>query len=83
MLTLYVIQDCLFCRRVMNKINELGLVGNKDYQKIDASYGSEARDFVISKGGASQVPFMIDGDVQMYESEAIKNYITQKFSSPE
>jgi len=80
MIELYVREGCPFCHRVINKINELKLKENIDYKLIDAAPGTPGREVVLKKGGKSQVPFMIDGNLNMYESGDIISYIETKFS---
>ncbi len=80
MIELYVREGCPFCRRVINKINELKLKEGADYKLIDAAPGTAGRKVVLEKGGKAQVPFMIDGNLNMYESGDIISYIETKFS---
>jgi len=36
---------------------------------------------VVKLGGKSQVPFLVDGNTMMYESDDIVQYLKSKFSS--
>jgi len=65
---------------VLSKINELNLKEGIDYGLIDAAPGTHGRTVVLEKGGKSQVPFMIDDDIHMYESGSIIKYIKAKFT---
>lgn len=80
MIKLYIRTHCPFCQRVMEKANELGLKPGKDIEYIQADPGTPGRDEVLERGGKPQVPFMIDGDMSMYESSEIANHLDSKFS---
>jgi glutaredoxin 3 len=72
MLTLYYKPTCAFCRRVLAVIDRLGLeVEMKDVS--DAEIKAE----LVSIGGKSQAPFLIDTDknVSLYESDDIVNHL--------
>lgn len=59
---------------------EMGLKPGVDYELVEASFGTPGRDEVIALGGKSQVPFLVDGDTQMYESDDILRYVIAKYS---
>jgi len=67
MIKLYIRQECPFCQKVIGKIKELNLVIGTDVELIDASEGTPGRGIVLEIGKKAQVPFMIDGGVNMYE----------------
>ena len=78
MIELYLWDACPFCRKVSDTARTLGLVEGRDYTIIDGSPGSLGRLTVERTGGKSMVPFLIDGDRAMYESEDIINYLKSK-----
>jgi glutathione S-transferase len=59
----------------------MNLVQGKDYQLVDASRGTPGRDELLRIGGRNQVPFLVDGDVKMYESMDIIHYILKKIAN--
>lgn len=79
MLKIYQYSSCPFCSRVQRTLDMLGLKKNVDYQLIEASRGTPGRAEVEALGGMSQVPFLVDGDVRMYESADIIQYLKEKF----
>ena len=56
----------------------MNLVQGKDYQLVDASWGTPGRDELQRLGGRNQVLFLVDGDIKMYESMDIIHYILKK-----
>ncbi|MCB1156936.1 MAG: glutathione S-transferase N-terminal domain-containing protein [Leptospiraceae bacterium] len=80
MIKVYQYPSCPYCRKVINAITELKLKSGEDYLLIEASHGTSGREEVIRLGGKGQVPFLVDGDVKMYESDDIVQYIRKKFS---
>jgi glutathione S-transferase len=80
MVRLYQFASCPYCQRVLRLLDDLGLKSGKDYELVEASRGTPGRDEVINLGGASQVPFLVDADVKMYESSDIIAYLKRKFS---
>lgn len=80
MIKLFVKEGCPYCRKVISKINELNLKEGIDYGLTDAAPGTHGRTVILERGGKSQVPFMIDDDVYMYESGNIIKYIQAKFA---
>ncbi|RME77447.1 glutaredoxin [Candidatus Woesearchaeota archaeon] len=75
MIKIYVKEGCPFCERVQRAVEELGI----SVEFIDAPRGSKNREEMVAIGGKEQVPFLVDGDVHMYESEDIINYLKEKF----
>lgn len=80
MIRLYQYDTCPYCQRVIRTVEALGLVLNKDIEFVEASYGTPGRAEVVRLGGISQVPFLVDGEVQMYESADIIAYLRSKYS---
>ena len=78
MIKIYVRFDCPYCRKVIDRIEELNLEKGKDYELIEAKNGTPGRETVLKIGGKEQVPFMIDNKVHMYESDDIISYIERK-----
>lgn len=85
MLTLFVKTGCPYCAKVLRKLEELDIPfaekNIKDQTVVDE---------LIAEGGKRQVPFLeddnmtpylIDDDVEMYESDAIVAYLNSKFSA--
>ncbi|EKR72896.1 glutathione S-transferase N-terminal domain-containing protein [Leptospira noguchii] len=75
---LYHFQSCPYCSYVRDEFQKMGLVPEKDYELIEASRGTPGREKVIQLGGKSQVPFLVDGDIRMYESRDIVKYVKLK-----
>ncbi|MBA3789000.1 glutathione S-transferase N-terminal domain-containing protein [Patescibacteria group bacterium] len=76
MLILYVKTGCPYCAKVFRVGEELQLTF--DQKNIaDPEIAAE----LIEKGGKRQVPYLIDEekDVAMYESDAIVDYLHQRF----
>lgn len=85
MLTLYVKTGCPFCAKVLAKLDELQL----PYEAKNIKDPAVAEE-LIAEGGKRQVPFLdddnktpylVDDDVEMYESDAIVQYLEEKFGS--
>jgi len=80
MVQLYVREGCPYCRKVLAAVQQFGLEEGKDFTSIDASVGSPGREIVLKVGGKIMVPFLIDGDISMYESDDIIAYLKKKFA---
>lgn len=78
MIELYLWDRCPFCQKVVRAAQEIGLKENVDYTVIDAGPGTSGRMKVNDVGGKTTVPFLIDGDTFMYESDDIINYLKKK-----
>lgn len=81
MIKLYQFSTCPFCRKVIDAATEMKLKPGEDYILIEASRGTPGREEVVRLGGKGQVPFMVDGDVKMYESDDIIDYLKNKFKN--
>ena len=78
MIQLYLSASCPFCKKVVQAASQFGLQEGKDFATIDAAAGTAGREVVLSVGGKAMVPFLIDGDTSMYESDDIVAYLKQK-----
>ena len=73
MVDLYVMETCPFCQKVMHFADSENIVFNK----FDVN-NSENHRRLMELGGKDQVPFLVDGDVKMYESSDIIEYLKTK-----
>ncbi len=78
MMKLYQFQSCPYCSYVRDEFQNMGLVAGKDYELVEASRGTLGRKEVVELGGQNQVPFLVDGDIKMYESREIVKYAKLK-----
>ena len=78
MIQLYLWASCPFCQKVVRAASEMGLQEDTDYVVIDGAPGTPGREVVQKTGGKTMVPFLIDGDVHMYESDDIIDYLRNK-----
>lgn len=74
MMKLYVKTGCPYCIRVLTTL-QLSHVPYEERNIADDAVAEE----LVALGGKRQVPFLIDGDVSMYESQDIINYIEAKY----
>lgn len=81
MVTLYLWDACPYCRKVSQAVKDMGLVAGADYQVIEAGPGTPGRLTVQQLGGKTMVPFLVDGDIHMYESDDIIAYIQRNSST--
>lgn len=71
---LYVKTGCPFCARVLAVLKE------QDIPYEEKNIGDSATvEELISRGGKRQVPFLVDGDVSLYESEDIVEYLNERY----
>ncbi|WP_210410008.1 glutathione S-transferase N-terminal domain-containing protein [Leptospira langatensis] len=75
---LYHYYGCPYCAYVREEFSEMGLLEGKDYELVEASRGTPGRDEVVRLGGLSQVPFLVDGNIRMYESRDIVDYVRSR-----
>lgn len=78
MINIYISAACPFCQKVLKAAQNIGLQEGTDYVTVDASIGTAGRAKVIEVGGKGMVPFMIDNEVSMYESDDIIDYLKKK-----
>ena len=81
MVELYLSSTCPFCIKVVRAAEAMGLKEDEDYRIIDAGPGTAGRQKVVDTGAKSMVPFLLDGDHWMYESDDIIDYLREKFES--
>lgn len=74
MITLYVKTGCPYCARVLGVLDSQSV----PYEMKNIANEDVARE-LVSHGGKRQVPFLIDEDVSLYESQDIINYINAKY----
>jgi len=79
MIQLYVRNGCPFCHNVIRAAEEIGYEEGKDITIIDAAPGTIGREVVIEIGSKAMVPFLLDGDTSMYESNDIIEYLRSSF----
>lgn len=72
MLELFVLENCPYCQKVMNFLDN----EHMKYRKIDIT-NKASEDSLIQMGGKRQVPFLVDTErnIQMYESKDIVEYL--------
>lgn len=58
--------------------DDLGLADGKDFETIAAGPGTPGRLIVEKRGGNAMVPFLVDGEISMYESDDIIEYLRRK-----
>lgn len=77
-LVLYEFEACPYCRRVREALSALDL----EAIIVPCPRGSVNRDAVVAQGGKAQFPYLVDknGDVAMYESEAICQYLSDTYA---
>lgn len=76
MITLFHREECPYCVKVRNALQELDV----EWHSKPCKMGSKYREELQKLGGKQQVPFMVDGDTSMYESDDIVNYLQEKYS---
>ena len=76
MITLYGKTGCPFTNKAIAALDAYGLSFHKK-NIADESVVEE----LIALGGKKQVPYMVDGDVAMYESDAIIEYIEKTYGA--
>ena len=73
MIDLYIMETCPFCRRVMDFMEQTHI----EFNKIDIT-NSENHKRLMEIGGKDQVPFMVDENMKMYESNDIVEYLKSR-----
>lgn len=73
-LTLYIMNTCPFCRKVLKFIEENKIEGIE----IKDIIGNEQNEKeLIEKGGKKQAPMLMIGEKPMYESDDIIEYLKE------
>lgn len=77
-ITVYRLQACPFCERVVRKLDELEL----DYCSRFVEPRHSERDVVKRKSGVRTVPVIVDDEtgVTMAESDRILEYVSSSYS---
>jgi glutathione S-transferase len=80
MVDLYISATCPFCIKVIRAAEQMGLEEGRDYRIVDAAVGTPGRKTVVETGGKGMVPFLIDADISMYESDDIISYLREHYA---
>lgn len=80
MIQLYLWDSCPFCQKVLKAAEAMELKEGVDYAIVDGAPGTPGRLVVQNTGGKAMVPFLMDGDVSMYESDDIIEYLKERLS---
>ena len=74
---LFIYETCPYCLKVRAAMKDLGLKEGVDVELVDAHI-EENREELLKLGGKAQVPFLVDEEVMMYESDDIISYLVKK-----
>lgn len=77
MLKLYYADYCPYCKKVIRAFEDMGL----EYELVHAEPDTSGREELIKLGGKAQVPFLVDGDIMMYESDDIIEYARKNYKT--
>jgi len=77
MITLFVKTGCPYCARVLAVCHTRD-IPFEEKNIADDTISNE----LIALGGKRQVPFLVDGETRMYESDDIIKYLEEKFPAP-
>ncbi len=72
--TLYVKSNCRYSAHALAAMD----IYNVQFEEKNISDPKNEAE-LMEIGGKHKVPFLVDGDVKMYESEAIAEYIAEKY----
>lgn len=77
MIELYQKENCPYCKKVRDALNELEL----DFVCRISKTGTKQREIMLKLGGQAQVPFLVDQEkgVMMYESDDIVAYLRKTY----
>jgi glutaredoxin len=73
MIELYILETCPYCHRVMDFMDKESI----KYEKKDVTK-PENHEKLMKLGGLSQVPFLYDDGVALYDSDKIIEYLTTR-----
>ena len=74
MIQLYVKTGCPFCEKALAVVEKYN-IPIEEKNIADEGILKE----LLEKGGKQQTPFIVDGEVQMYESDDIVAYLEEKY----
>lgn len=78
MMKIFVKTGCPFCARALAALDAHGL----EFEEKNVSDPEVVKE-LIALGGKKQEPFLVDGEVMLYESRAIVDYIQRKYGNAE
>ncbi len=81
MIELYQKENCPFCKKVREALNELEL----DFVCRISREGTYQREVMMKLGGKAMVPFLVDqsNSIMMYESDDIIEYLKDNYGMEE
>ena len=74
MITLYVKTGCRYCAKVLGALDAREIA----YEERNIA-SDEVCDELTQRGGKCQVPYLVDGETEMYESDDIVAYIEKTY----
>ena len=87
MLELYQFEGCPHCKKVREKLSELGVsyvnhnprLGKSDDRRVT---NQRTHDELVETGGQDQVPYLVDTDreIALYESDDIVEYLETHYA---
>ena len=77
-MTLYSADWCWYCKRVVDKLAELGV----DYEYVEVPVFHSKRADVLAVSGQTSVPVLVDGDVVLDDDDTIIPYLEEKYGKP-
>lgn len=87
MLELYQFEGCPYCKKVRQKLSDLGVsyvihnprLGRNDDHEVTNQY---RYDQLVEHGGEDQVPYLVDTDrgTTLYESDEIVAYLEEYYA---
>ena len=73
--TLYAADWCWYCRRVVEKLEELGI----DYAYVEVPVLHSQRTKVREISGQTSVPVFVDGDLVLDDDDVIIPYLEERY----